>query len=57
MLLTCSYFPYLGGTTTFATLQFPLQNWTTSSMPYVGGNEYNLIELDEVKTKFIHGQG
>ena len=27
------------------------------SMPYVGGNEYNLIELDEVRTKFVHGQG
>ena len=27
------------------------------SMPYVSGNEYNLIESDKVKTKFIHGQG
>ena len=27
------------------------------SMPYVGGNEYNLIESDKVKTKFDHGQG
>ena len=27
------------------------------SMPYVGGNEYNLIESDKVKTKFVHGQG
>ena len=27
------------------------------SMPYVGGNEYSLIEFDKVKTKFIHGQG
>ena len=27
------------------------------SMPYVGGNKYNLIESDKVKTKFIHGQG
>ena len=26
------------------------------SMPYIGGNEYSLIELDEVKTKFVHGQ-
>ena len=25
-------------------------------MPYVGGNEYSLIESDEVKAKFIHGQ-
>ena len=28
-----------------------------SDMPYVGGNEYNLIESDKVKTKFVHGQG
>ena len=27
------------------------------SMPYVGGNEYSLIEFDKVKTKFAHGQG
>ena len=27
------------------------------SMPYVGGNEYNLIESNKVKTKFVHGQG
>ena len=27
------------------------------SIPYVGGNEYSLIEFDKVKTKFIHGQG
>ena len=27
------------------------------NMPYVGGNKYNLIESDKVKTKFIHGQG
>ena len=27
------------------------------SMPYVGGNEYNLIESDNVKTKFDHDQG
>ena len=27
------------------------------SMPYVGGNEYNLIESSKVKTKFDHGQG
>ena len=27
------------------------------SMPYVGGNEYNLIESDKVETKFDHGQG
>ena len=27
------------------------------SMPYVGGKEYNLIESDKVKTKFVHGQG
>ena len=25
-------------------------------MPYVGGNKYNLIGFDMVKTKFIHGQ-
>ena len=25
-------------------------------MPYVGGNEYSLIESDEVKAKFIHDQ-
>ena len=23
----------------------------------VGGNKYNLIESDKVKTKFVHGQG
>ena len=27
------------------------------SMPYVGGNEYNLIKPDKVNTKFVHGQG
>ena len=27
------------------------------STPYVGGNEYNLIESNKVKTKFVHGQG
>ena len=27
------------------------------SMPYVGGNKYNLIESDKVKTKFVHDQG
>ena len=27
------------------------------SMPYVGGDEYNLIESDKVKTRFVHGQG
>ena len=27
------------------------------SMPYIGGNEYNLIESDKVRTKFIHDQG
>ena len=27
------------------------------SMLYVGGNEYNLIESNKVKTKFVHGQG
>ena len=27
------------------------------SMPYVGRNEYNLIEPDMVNTKFVHGQG
>ena len=27
------------------------------SMPYVGRNEYNLIESDMVKTKFLHDQG
>ena len=26
-------------------------------MPYVSGNKYNLIESDQVKTKFVHGQG
>jgi len=26
------------------------------SMPYVGGNEYSLIESDEVKAKFVHRQ-
>ena len=26
------------------------------SMPYVGGNKYNPIEFDMVKTKFVHGQ-
>ena len=26
------------------------------SMSYVGGNEYNLIESDMVKAKFVHGQ-
>ena len=25
-------------------------------MPYVGGNKYNMIGFDMVKTKFIHGQ-
>ena len=25
------------------------------SMPYVGGNEYNLIEFNKVETKFDHG--
>ena len=27
------------------------------SMPYVGGNEYNLIKPDKVNTKFVHDQG
>ena len=27
------------------------------SMPYVSENEYNLIEFDMVKSKFVHGQG
>ena len=27
------------------------------NMSYVGGNEYSLIELDEVKAKFVHGKG
>ena len=27
------------------------------SMPYVGGNKYNLIESDKVKIRFVHGQG
>jgi len=27
------------------------------NMPYVGGNECSLIELDEVKIEFVHGQG
>ena len=26
------------------------------SMTYVGGNDYNLIESDKVKTKFVHDQ-
>ena len=26
-------------------------------IPYIGGNEYNLIGLDKVKTKFVHSQG
>ena len=26
------------------------------SMPYVGGDENNLIESDKVKTRFIHGK-
>ena len=30
MLLTCSCFPFLGGTTTLTTLQFALQNWTST---------------------------
>ena len=25
------------------------------SIPYVGGDEYNLIEPDMVNTKFVHG--
>ena len=25
--------------------------------PYVSGNEYSLIGLDKVKTKFVHGHG
>ena len=25
-------------------------------MPYIGGNDYNLIEPNKVKTKFVHGQ-
>ena len=27
------------------------------SMPYVSGNEYNLIESNKVKIEFDHGQG
>ena len=27
------------------------------SMPYIGENEYNLIESDKVKTTSVHGQG
>ena len=27
------------------------------SMPYIGGNEYNLIESNKLETKFDHGQG
>ena len=27
------------------------------SMPYVGGNKFNLIESDKEKTNFVHGQG
>ena len=26
------------------------------NMPYVGGNDYNLIESNKAKKKFIHGQ-
>ena len=26
------------------------------SMPYIGGDEYNLIESDKVKIRFVHGQ-
>ena len=26
------------------------------SMTYVGGNDYNLIESNKVKTKFVHDQ-
>ena len=26
-------------------------------MPYIGGNKYSLMEIDEVKKKFVHGQG
>jgi len=26
------------------------------NMPYVGGNDYNLIESNKVKTKFVHAQ-
>ena len=26
------------------------------NMPYIGGNDYNLIESNKVKTNFIHGQ-
>ena len=37
MLLTCSCFPFLSGTTTLAILQFPLQNWTTSIFGTVAG--------------------
>ena len=25
-------------------------------MPYIGGDEYNLIESDKVKIRFVHGQ-
>ena len=27
------------------------------SMPYIGENEYRLIEFDKIRTKFIHDQG
>ena len=27
------------------------------SMPYIGGNKYSLMEIDEVKKKIVHGQG
>ena len=27
------------------------------SMPYVGGNKYNLTESEMIKAKFVHGQG
>ena len=27
------------------------------SMLYVGGNEYNLIESNKIKIRFVHGQG
>ena len=25
-------------------------------MPYIGGDEYNLIKSDKVKIRFVHGQ-
>ena len=43
MLLTCSCFPFLGGTTTLAKLQFSVQNWTISI--------FGVIAEEEVQSK------